>query len=201
MSAADPVSTQRLRAVEYTASQLRVIDAALELFADHSVGGTSLQMIADAMGVTKAAIYYQFKTKNEIVVAAAETELSWLQAALDVAEVQATPALARETLLAQIIAVAIKRRRSVRALQNDPVIVRLLAEHERFRHLIERLYHVLVGDDDRADARVSAVILTGAIGTAATHPILLDLDDDILRAHLLHFARRLLDLAAHDERR
>jgi hypothetical protein len=34
------------------------------------VGGTSLQMIADAIGVTKAAVYHQFNTNEEIVVAA-----------------------------------------------------------------------------------------------------------------------------------
>ena len=37
----------------------RIIDAALELFAEHGVGGTSLQMIADRVGVTKAAFALQ----------------------------------------------------------------------------------------------------------------------------------------------
>ena len=37
------------------------------------MNGTSLQMIADAMGVTKAAVYHQFHTKEEIVLAVAET--------------------------------------------------------------------------------------------------------------------------------
>ena len=32
-------------------------------------------MIADTIGVTKAAVYHQFKTKDEIVIAAAGTEL------------------------------------------------------------------------------------------------------------------------------
>src|SRR5262245_61648465 len=60
------------RLAPYSAAQLRIIDAALELFTRHGVGGTSLQMIADALGVTKAAVYHQFKTKEEIVVAAAQ---------------------------------------------------------------------------------------------------------------------------------
>lgn len=38
----------------------------LDLFADHGVSGTSLQLIAGAMGVMKAAVYHQFKTKDEI---------------------------------------------------------------------------------------------------------------------------------------
>ena len=34
----------------------RIIAAAVDLFAEHGVGGTSLQMIADYVGVTKAAV-------------------------------------------------------------------------------------------------------------------------------------------------
>jgi len=33
-------------------------------------------MIADAIGVTKAAVYHHFNTKEEIVIAAAEDELA-----------------------------------------------------------------------------------------------------------------------------
>ena len=32
-------------------------------------------MIADAIGVTKAAVYHQYRTKDEIILAAAEDEL------------------------------------------------------------------------------------------------------------------------------
>ena len=54
----------------------RVLNAALELFAEHGVSGTSLQMIADHLGVTKAAVYHQFNTKEEIVRAVARAELA-----------------------------------------------------------------------------------------------------------------------------
>ena len=56
----------------YSGAQDRTIAAALDLFVEHGVSGTSLQMIADALGVTKAAVYHQFNTKEEIVVAAVE---------------------------------------------------------------------------------------------------------------------------------
>ena len=45
-------------------------------------------MIADAIGVTKAAVYHQFKTKEEIVIAVMETDLVQLEAALDAAEAE-----------------------------------------------------------------------------------------------------------------
>jgi predicted DNA-binding protein YlxM (UPF0122 family) len=38
-----------------------------ELFGQYGVSGTSLQMIAEHIGVTKAAVYHQFRTKEEIV--------------------------------------------------------------------------------------------------------------------------------------
>ena len=66
----------RFSEITRTAAQTRVLDAALKLIAEHGVSGTSLQMIADAMGVTKAAVYRQFKTKEEIVIAITERELA-----------------------------------------------------------------------------------------------------------------------------
>ena len=51
---------------------------ALELFAENRVSATSYQMIADALGVTKAAVYHQFKTKNELIIAVTELELARL---------------------------------------------------------------------------------------------------------------------------
>jgi hypothetical protein len=42
-------------AVPGSPAKSRAVSAATALFAEHGVGGTSLQMIADMIGVTKAA--------------------------------------------------------------------------------------------------------------------------------------------------
>jgi AcrR family transcriptional regulator len=55
----------------------------MDRFASFGVGATSYQMIADALGVTKGAVYHQFKTKNEIIIAVAEMELAKLEDALE----------------------------------------------------------------------------------------------------------------------
>lgn len=184
----------RLASIPRSAAQTRVITAALELFAEHGVSGTSLQMIADAIGVSKAAVYHQFKTKDEIVLATAETELIGLEAAVEAAEAQEDRLRAREVLLTHVISLAVERRRMVSALQGDPIMVRLLAEHEPFRHLIDRLYGLLLGENPGPDTRVPAAMLSAAIGGAVSHPLLADVDDETLRVQLLRFARRLLDL-------
>ncbi|NSC23182.1 TetR/AcrR family transcriptional regulator [Streptomyces albus subsp. chlorinus] len=45
----------------------RIQDVALELFAERGYEKTSLREIAEQLGVTKAALYYHFKTKEDLV--------------------------------------------------------------------------------------------------------------------------------------
>ena len=184
----------RLTTAPRSAAQTRVLDAALELISVHGVSGTSLQMIADAVGVTKAAVYHQFKTKDEIVIALTERELDRLADALEAAEAETDRLRAREVLLTRVVDLAIERRGAVSTLQFDPVIVRLLAEHKPFEQFIGRLYGALLGDGTGAAAMVEAAMLSGVISTAVIHPLVADIDDDELREQVLRYMRRLVDL-------
>jgi len=78
----EPEESLRRLAARYSPTQLRTVEVALGLFGVHGVGGTSLQMIANALGVTKAAVYHQFQTKDAIVIAAIEVELQPFEAAI-----------------------------------------------------------------------------------------------------------------------
>ena len=191
----------RFSAITRTAAQTRVLDAALKLIAERGVSGTSLQMIADAMGVTKAAVYRQFKTKEEIVIAITERELGALEDAVEAAEAELEAAeaeghglRARQVLLDRMIDQAIARRGVVSVLQFDPVIIRLQAEHKPFQRFIERLYAALLGTEAGVEARLHAAMLSSAISVAVMHPLVADVDDKTLRAQLLQMTRRMLDL-------
>ncbi len=173
---------------------MRIVDAALDLFAEHGVGGTSLQMIANAVGVTKAAVYHQFQTKEEIVVAAAETELALVEAAVQAAEAEGSSEDAREVLVSRIVELAVARRRMESTLLGDPVIIRFFSHHPPFREVMDRLYRILMGERAGPDARVPAAMLTAAIGGAVMHPLGVDLDDETLRTQLQRLARRFLDM-------
>src|SRR5678815_462455 len=100
-----------------TAAQTRIIDAALVLFAEHGISGTSLQMIADAIGVTKAAVYHQYNAKDEIVRAVAEVVLAGLEAAVDDAEAERSRSRARVLLIARMIDLAVETRGMASILQ------------------------------------------------------------------------------------
>lgn len=47
----------------------RILDVALELFTEQGYDKTSLREIADRLGVTKAALYYHFERKEDILFA------------------------------------------------------------------------------------------------------------------------------------
>jgi AcrR family transcriptional regulator len=55
---AEPVDTRQ-----------RILDVALDLFTEQGFDGTSLRQIAEQLGVTKAALYYHFESKDDILMA------------------------------------------------------------------------------------------------------------------------------------
>lgn len=186
-------ATLSLGTTPYSAAQVRTAGVALDLFAEHGVSGTSLQMIADALGVTKAAVYHQFRTKEAIVVAAVDLELAKLVPALESAEAGRGDPLAISTLLGQVIDLAIGRRRLVSPLLHDPVIVRLLGEHQPYQQLMGRLFAALLGGDADPHARVRVAMVASAIGGVVTHPLVAGLSPEDLRTQLLDLSLQFLD--------
>lgn len=48
------------------APRQRILDAALELLAEYGVEGTSLQQVADRVGLHKSTLFHHFKSKDEL---------------------------------------------------------------------------------------------------------------------------------------
>lgn len=185
-TARQPVAGEQFWLIAHSAARTRVLDAALDLIATHGVSGTSLQMIADAVGITKAAVYHQFRTKEQIVIAVTER-------GREAAEAYDDGPQARDALLVGVIEMAVRDRRLVRTLQFDPVVVRLLAEHKPFQLFMDRLYRVLLSDAG-LDGRIEAAMFSGALSTAVMHPLVADIDDDTLLDRVTDLSRRLLGL-------
>lgn len=53
-------------------TRARIRAVAMELFSEHGYDKTSLREIAERLGVTKAALYYHFRSKEDIVVSLSE---------------------------------------------------------------------------------------------------------------------------------
>jgi AcrR family transcriptional regulator len=179
------------RARRYSPTQRRTIDAALSLFVERGVGETSLQMVATALGVTKAAVYHQFRTKEALVLAVAEVELQELEEAVEVALYSAGNVEPRRWLLSRVIDIAVSRRKAVGTFLSDPALVRYLNEQELYRRLMNRLLAGLFGHEAGDKSRVRAAILASAFGAVANH-FVVDIDDDTLRRELFEVMLPLL---------
>jgi len=175
-----------------SAAQKRIIDAALVLFADRGVSGTSLQMIADSLGVTKAAVYHQFNTKEAIILAAMEEPFARLASALEAAEAEEDPARGSEVLLAEVIDLTVSNRQLIRTMEDDPTMVRLVAAHEEYHRLRGREHRLLTGGRDTEDARIRAAFVISALTRAAAHPLVEGIDDATLARRLGELAREVL---------
>jgi AcrR family transcriptional regulator len=173
-----------------SAAQARTIAASLELFAREGVGGTSLQMIADAVGVTKAAIYHQFNTKDEIILAAGEAELRRLESVLDTAEAAPSKAKARQVLLAGIVDLAVERRKTMSVILSDPVVLRFFATQSSYHRMVDRFTDLLIGPQSGDQGHIQTAMFMAAMSGAVMHPMTADLDDETLRSELLRLAQR-----------
>jgi len=188
VSSANPLR----QASEPTAAQGRVIAAALRLFSEHGIGGTSLRMIAAELGVTVAAVYHQYHTKDEIIFAAVESQLRRLEEVVDLAEAEPTAGRAREALINGIVEQTIGVGGSMTAVLNDPAVTGSFRRHAGYRDLLRRMRMVLMGEEATKEARVRTATLLAALNGTATHPLVAHLDNATLRSELLNIAHQLV---------
>ena len=80
-------------------TRARIQAVAVELFSEHGYEGTSLREIAERLGVTKAALYYHFKSKEDIIRSLVDDYFGQVDALVDWARQQPrTPAVRAEIL-------------------------------------------------------------------------------------------------------
>lgn len=177
-----------------SAAKRRIVEAASRLFAEHGIVGTSLQDIANELGVTKAAVYHQFKTKDEIVLAGISDSLQDIAAAMERAERMANPDDAARELLPAFVALVVEKREFFRTLQGDPELVRLLASNPEIQDLMARRDRILLHGHDTPEARARAAFVASALGAAPAQPLVANLDAETLNRLFTEIATELLGL-------
>ncbi len=82
-----PTTTRKpSRREQAEARRLQIMDAALNLFAQHGYAGTSTKQIAQEVGVTEGLIFHYFPTKAELLLAVARQRMGFLNEALGLLE-------------------------------------------------------------------------------------------------------------------
>jgi AcrR family transcriptional regulator len=175
-------------------ARARVVHAALTLFAERGVNGTSLQMIAGELGVTKAAVYHQFQTKEDIVLAVFRPVFDDMAGFVAAAEAEPTPRERADAALRGLIGLVLDHRRLAPVFHGDPAVLRLIRDDAGLQGVAERLRVLLTGPAPTPAARVAVSMVAGGLMQSGVDALLSDLPDAVLRAELLASSRRLLRL-------
>lgn len=171
-----------------------VTETALRLFAEHGVAGTSLQMIADAMGVAKAAVYYHFRTKDEILLGVLAPVLDELPGVLEGARSRRGRTARADALLVALVDLIFDHGPRFSVISGDPYITRLLGRQSWLLDWWTEAAQVLVGPDPDPSDLVAASMLVAGLSAPARDPMLPAMDRDILRELTLANGRRLMRL-------
>ena len=182
----DPAGRHRSTARE------RVLDAARTLFAGYGVSGTSLQMIADHLGVTKAAVYHQFHTKDEIVLTLLEKPIAEIDAILDQAEAMDTRERQLDTVLTGLVDVVLANPDVVGMIQGDPTVARLVQTRPEYHDTAGRIGDLLAGPQPDQTTRIAGALYGAGLLAIGHHPLLGALDPDTVRDELPRIGKRIL---------
>jgi AcrR family transcriptional regulator len=177
----------------------RLIDVAVDLFTRHSFAGTSLQMIADEMGFTKAAIYYHFRTREELLSAVVEPIFEQLSGIVVAAQEQRGAGARADFMLCGYAELAVANRGLVSVLACDPSVTTLLHSQPKWAELIGAQLALLAGDEPHPGGLIKASValagISSAVGTDwAT------VDDEHLLGYLVDTGRRTLGLRKKGQR-
>lgn len=171
--------TDRDERPESPRTREKMLDTALMLMGERGYEGTSLQMVADAIGVTKAAVYYHFHTKADLLEAILQRLFADTPPIPTSAEIRSKRSRLK-WFAEQLLELLVRERNAMSALNSDPMI----RKHATFIKLVEgarqeallRLYGDSPSDEQRASFYLATCVLH-------TLPSLTDLsNEDLVRA-------------------
>jgi AcrR family transcriptional regulator len=171
----------------------KLLDAAEALISRHGFAGTSLQMIADELGITKAAIYYHFRTRDQLLVALMEPLLHQTRRAVETAETQRTPRTQMDAMVQGFAGIVARNRSLAAVMVFDPSVHQILQLQPDWGDLIIRQLALLTQLDSGPTGIIKATaLLTGLAGAATGAPA--DIGDDALIVELCEIGRRTMRL-------
>jgi AcrR family transcriptional regulator len=180
-------------------TRARIQQVALELFAERGYDKTSLREIAERLDVTKAALYYHFKSKEDIVRSLVEDYFGQIDALIAWAKNQPRTAATRGEILRRYVNIVADGSDVFRMLHHNQAAVNsLAAAKERgdvFRERMTGLVDAFTEPGSGIQDRLRAAMALGGVSIGwmflADHAR----DRDELRAAILSIASDLAKAA------
>jgi AcrR family transcriptional regulator len=187
-----PLPAHRTRRDEQAErTRQRILDVALDLFAERGYGPTSLQDIADAMAVTKAAVYHHFHAKADILRALSASTLEAITAVADRVAGLPSQRARINAMIEGCLEVILSRRAGMRVLANDPAMRTDMTTARQFAALRARLPVALYGENPTPEQRFA---VHAGLRLADEVIDLADLPEDEIRRILSDAIRRLITI-------
>ena len=170
----------------------RIQDVALRLFAEQGYEKTSLREIAEHLDVTKAALYYHFKTKEDILVSVSEDLARPIDELIAWGESQPRTLATKQELLRRYSDVLWDAEPLFRFIQENQAAVRELKVGESFRTRVHAMTGLLKEPGSSMTAQVRSITALFAMhaGMLAMHGI--EGDPEEKRAATLEVALELV---------
>jgi AcrR family transcriptional regulator len=177
----------------------RILEAALDLFSEHGYDKTSLREIADQVKVTKAALYYYFPSKQEILGALADRLFDRAGGPFDKMERKGFDMRSWRDALGGLVDGLLAQQRVVTLLERNRTVFEHLYENDEGRFASHLRMHAFVDSVMRdpsvpLDERVRCACSIGAVMgvVLGMHDGFGDVSVDELRPVVLDALRDLL---------
>ncbi len=182
----------------------RILDAALDLFIRKGYAETSLREIAAELGFSKAALYYHFESKQDILMALHMRVHGVTDDVLPVLEAKADPGDVWAQLVDLLIGLTLRYRRLIELhIRSQDAMAELHRDPARARHgpvvseIQDHLLGLLRDPSVSVEVRIRRIASLGAIGSVLLGAgAFEDLPDAELEAALRNVARDVLGAAA-----
>src|SRR6516165_9322023 len=139
----------------------RIQAIALELFAEQGYDKTSLREIAERLGVTKAALYYHFKSKEDIVASLVEDYFGQIDDLVAWGKTLPRNPESRAQVLDRYYRIVAEGGQVFRMLHQNQAAVHSLAHAKNRSHLFRERMDALVGLLTEPDAPLPSQIRAG----------------------------------------
>ncbi|RLP97511.1 TetR/AcrR family transcriptional regulator [Micromonospora sp. CV4] len=172
----------------------RIKAVALELFTEQGYEKTSLREIAERLNVTKAALYYHFKSKDDIVASFVEDRLERMDALTTWAESQPATLATRRALISRYADTmfAGDQPSVMRFFEQNQTVLKSLASGQQMRGRMMQLASALCRGDDSPTAQLRAVLSLFAVHSSWFAVRAPNITDDERRRIALEVADELL---------
>jgi AcrR family transcriptional regulator len=171
----------------------KIQDVALRLFIENGYEATSLREIAEEVGVTKAALYYHFKTKDEIVTSLIDDRIGRLERLIEWGKsLPRTPEGRAEFVIRYANELDEGRHHdTMKFFERNQTALRENPKSERMRELMISMVEFLSDQDARPADKLRSALAIFAVHASSF--VLRDLSEDERRNAGLEVALELIE--------